>query len=681
MAHQAQMTGRQRYPNLFKAGRIGELETRNRIVRSPCCTGMGGMDGTVTDRLIRHYTELARGRPGLLIVEYSYIDKAASKSAQCQLGCADNEHIPGLAWLARTIQSHGVKAGLQLEHAGRQKFLGTPPIKAPSRIPWEELHAMGGSVPEELTFEEIQEIVRAFGEAARRAQLAGFDFVEIHGAHGYLITNFLSQRTNKRTDWYGGSLENRMRFLMQVVAEVRKKVGRGFPLGVRLSGTEYEPDGTTIEETVEVAKALEKAGIDVIHVSGGNHHQMHHQLSPLYLEPAHNVWAADAIRQAVDIPIIASGSLNTPELAESVLAEGKGDFVGLGRVLFADPLFPAKAEAGLAEDIAPCIRCNDGCQERSFKRYQSVLCTVNPALGNEGMAGAVPVRPGFRVAVVGGGPGGMQAAETLASRGARVTLFEKRELGGLLIEGGAPSFKADLRLLANYQRNRMKKFGIEVVHREATPEDVAAGGFDHVVVAIGGAPVARTFPGSERANVVDGCAVLRGDAGAGGHVVVIGGGLVGCEAALHVAETASSVSVVTRREDFMGEGGDAGIGVEASNRSALLEMFEQRKLAVRTGLHVVRIDDEGALFADAAGRQLRLPADSVVISSGFRAQPWFAQELERLGVPATSIGDCVEPRKIYDAILEGYNVGLRLGEATTTHGDPSPLAPPFALAG
>jgi 2,4-dienoyl-CoA reductase-like NADH-dependent reductase (Old Yellow Enzyme family)/thioredoxin reductase len=670
--------GRQRYPNLFRRGRIGDLEIPNRIVRSPCCTGMGAMDGSVTDRLIRHYTELARGRPGLLIVEYSYVDKEASKSAQCQLGCADNEHIPGLAWLARTIQSYGVKAGIQLEHAGRQKFLGTPPIKAPSRIPWEELHAMGGSVPEELTWDEIQEIVRSFGDAARRAQLAGFDFVEIHGAHGYLITNFLSTRTNRRTDWYGGSLENRMRFLMQVVADVRKKVGRGFPLGVRLSGSEYEPDGVTIDESVEVARALEKAGIDVIHVSGGNHHQMHHQVSPLYVPAAHNVWAADAIKHAVSIPVIASGSLNTPELAESVLAEGKGDFVGLGRVLFADPQFPAKAEAGLSEDIVPCIRCNDGCQERSFKRYQSVLCTVNPTLGNEAMAGASPVPPGYSVAVVGGGPGGMQAAETLALRGCKVTLFEKRKLGGMLIEGSAPSFKSDLRLLMSYQRNRMKKLGVQVVYREVAPAELAEGGFQHVVVAIGGAPVPRRFPGSDRAAVVDGCAVLRGDSSAGGRVVVIGGGLVGCEAALHLASHGSSVTVVTRREDFMGEGGDSGIGVEASNRSALLEMFDRYQVAVRTGLHVAGFDEDGVSFADAAGRQLRLPADSVVISSGFRAQPEFAEELGRLGIPATSIGDCVQPRKIFDAMLEGYNLGLRLGDTAPVAVGADSLSPAMA---
>ena len=663
------------YPNLFRPGRIGGMDTRNRIVRSPCCTGMGSMDGMVTDRVIRHYTELARGRPGLLIVEYTYVDKDASKSAMCQLGCADNEHIPGLSWLARTIKSYGVKAGIQLEHAGRQKFLGTPPIKAPSRIPWEELHEMGAGVPEELTFEEIQGIITAFGDAARRAQMAGFDFVEIHAAHGYLITNFLSPRTNRRSDWYGGSLENRMRFLMQIVADTRKKVGRGFPLGVRLSGSEYEPDGVTIEESIETAKALEKAGIDIIHVSGGNHHQMHHQVSPLYMDQAHNAWAADAIKRAVGIPVIASGSLNTPELAESVLAQGSGDFVGLGRVMFADPQFPAKAEAGTPEDIVPCIRCNDGCLERSFMRYQAVMCTVNPTLSNEGMANAKPVQPGFSVAVVGGGPGGMKAAETLALRGCKVTLFEKRELGGMLIEGGKPSFKVDLRLLVDYQSNRMKKLGVQVVKREATPAELAKGGFDHVVVAIGGAPVPRTFPGSDRANVVDGCAVLRGDAKAGGRVVMIGGGLVGCETALHLAEHASSVTIVTRREDFMGESGGSSIGVEASNRSALMELLEQRKVAVKTGLHVISVDDDGALFADTTGRQTRLPADSVVISSGFRAQPEFAEELARLGVAATSIGDCVQPRKIFDAILEGYNVALRLDKAVGINAHSSQLAP------
>jgi 2,4-dienoyl-CoA reductase-like NADH-dependent reductase (Old Yellow Enzyme family)/thioredoxin reductase len=669
------MNGPALFPHLLRSGKIGNLATRNRIVRSPCCTGLGGMDGAVTDRLIRHYKELARGGPGLLIVEYTYVDKLASKSAQCQLGCADTEHIPGLAWLARTIQSQGVKAGIQLEHAGRQKFLGTPPIKAPSRIPWEELHEMGGSAPEELTWDEIQQIVAAFGDAARRAKLAGFDFIEIHGAHGYLITNFLSPRTNRRNDWYGGSLENRMRFLMQVVTDVRAKIGADFPLGVRLSGTEYEPDGVMIEETVAVAQALEKAGIDVIHVSGGNHHTMHHQVSPLYVPVAHNAWAAEAVKRAVSIPVIASGSLNSPALAEQVLAEGKGDFVGLGRVMFADPYFPAKVAAGRPNDIVPCIRCNDGCQERSFKRYQAVLCTVNPLLGNEGMVSTAPAPKRLNVAVVGGGPGGMQAAQTLVKRGHRVTLFERRALGGLLIEGSVPAFKSDLRLLVTHMQSRMKTLGVRVEQREVNPKELADGAFDHVIVAIGGVPVPRWFSGSDHAKVADGCAVLRGEAKIGTRVVVVGGGLIGCEVALHLAQQNHAVTIVTRRDDFMGEGRDTGIAVEHSNRSALLELIERHHVQVRTGLHITEVDEAGVHFTDRSGNALQLAADSVVLSSGFGPQPGFAEELTRLGVPASAIGDCVQPRKIFDAIHEAFAAAMRIGDAA-----PDPVSLPAAAA-
>jgi 2,4-dienoyl-CoA reductase-like NADH-dependent reductase (Old Yellow Enzyme family)/thioredoxin reductase len=666
------MKGQTPFPNLFRHGTIGNLELSNRIVRSPCCTGLGGMDGTVTDRVIRHYKELARGGPGLLIVEYTYVDKLASKSAMCQLGCADNEHIPGLSWLARTIKAQGVKAGVQLEHAGRQKFLGTPPLKAPSRIPWEELHEMGGTVPEELTWDEIQAVIEAFGDAAYRAKLAGFDFVEIHGAHGYLITNFLSPRTNRRTDWYGGSLENRMRFLMQVVANVRAKVGPNFPLGVRLSGSEYEPDGVMIEETVTTAKALEKAGINVIHVSGGNHHTMHHQVSPLYMPITPNVWAADAVKRAVSIPVIASGSLNTPALAEQALAEGKGDFAGLGRVLFADPYFPVKAAAGLADDIVPCIRCNDGCLERSFKRFQSVLCTVNPVLGNEGLVATGPAPKSMNVAVVGGGPGGMQAAQTLAKRGHRVTLFERRSLGGLLHEASVPAFKSDLRLLSNHMQSRLKTLGVRVEQREVSPKKLAGGKFEHVIVAIGGVPAPRHFPGSDHAKVADGCAVLRGEAKIGRSAVVVGGGLIGCEVALHLAQQDCQVTIVTRRDDFMGEGSDGTIGVEHTNRSALLELVERHHVEVRTGMQIVKVDGAGAHFTDRSGRPVQLAVDNVVLSSSFAAQPGFAEELVRLGVPATSIGDCVQPRKIYDAIHEAFAVAMRIGDATLEQAQSSP---------
>ncbi|HBI05258.1 MAG TPA: NADH oxidase, partial [Paenibacillaceae bacterium] len=262
------------FKSLFQSGKIGTLEVSNRVVKAPQSTAMSNMDGSVSERLIRHYKKLAEGGVGLVIVEYAYVDDYASKSAHCQLGISSNEHIPGLAWLASTIKETGAKAGIQIEHCGRQKFLGTPPMLAPSRIPWPTLYEKTVMVPEEMNLEQIEDVIEAFGDAALRAQMAGFDLVEIHGAHGYLITNFLSPHTNKRLDLYGGSLENRMRFLKRIVENVRKKVGPDYPVTVRLSGSDYEPDGLTIEDTVEISKVLETLGIDAIHVSGGDHHMM-----------------------------------------------------------------------------------------------------------------------------------------------------------------------------------------------------------------------------------------------------------------------------------------------------------------------------------------------------------------------------------------------------------------------
>jgi NADPH-dependent 2,4-dienoyl-CoA reductase/sulfur reductase-like enzyme len=331
--------------------------------------------------------------------------------------------------------------------------------------------------------------------------------------------------------------------------------------------------------------------------------------------------------------------------------------------MLADPYFPVKAAAGLPDEIVPCIRCNDGCQERSFKRFQAVLCTVNPLLGNEGMVTMTAAPRRLNVAVVGGGPGGMQAAQTLARRGHRVTLFERRALGGLLVEGSVPAFKTDLRLLIVNMESRLKTLGVRVERREVRPQELAGSGFEHVVVAIGGVPVPRRFPGSDHPKVADGCAVLRAEAQIGPRVVVVGGGLVGCEVALHLAQLNHQVSIVTRREDFMGEGSDTGIAVEHSNRSALLELIERHHVDVRTGLQVVQVDDEGVQFADRSGRALRLAADSVVLSSGFGPQPGFAEELAGLGMPVSSVGDCVQPRKIFDAIHEAFAAAMRIGDA------------------
>ena len=250
-------------------------------------------------------------------------------------------------------------------------------------MPWEEIYAQGCPAPKEITFDEIQEVVKAFGRAAKMAQTADFDMVEIHACHGYLISNFLSPRTNKRTDWYGGSPENRMRFLLEVIAEIKCQVGPGYPVCVRVSGTDYEPDGHTIEETIELCKRLEAMGVAAIHMSGGNHHQTIHEVTPMGLPLAHNVWAAEAVKKEISLPVIASGSINLPALAESILEEGKGDFIALGRPLWVDPEWPKKAKEGRPEDIRPCIRCNDGCLARGDHLAKTVWCSVNIALCRE----------------------------------------------------------------------------------------------------------------------------------------------------------------------------------------------------------------------------------------------------------------------------------------------------------
>ncbi|MEW5922265.1 MAG: NAD(P)/FAD-dependent oxidoreductase [Bacillota bacterium] len=643
-----------KYPHLFKPGKLGSLEIKNRIIKAPQTTGMGGRDGSVTERLVRYYREQARGGAGLIIVGYAWVDDKASKSAQCQIGIADNEHIPGLAWLAQSIQDMGAKAAIQIEHCGRQKFLGTPPIKAPSRVPWEELHNTGGAVPEELTFEEIQEIVEAFGDAARRAQWAGFDMVEVHGAHGYLITNFLSPRTNKRTDWYGGSLENRMRFLLEIIRNIRQKVGPAYPLSVRLSGSEYEPDGVTIEETVQVAKALEKLGIDVIHLSGGNHHTMHHQVSPMFVPAAHNAWAAEAVKKVVNIPVIASGSLNTPELAEELLAKGSADFVALGRPLFADPFFPQKAFAGKPEDIAPCIRCNDGCLDRSFFLFQSVRCTVNAALGKEDSRKIVPAEKKKKVAVIGGGPGGMEAARVCALRGHDVTLFEKRKLGGALIEASVPDFKADLKLLIRYLSAQMDKLDIEVKFQEVTPQFIAAGDFDVVIVAVGGTLIKPDLPGIDEPIVSDVLALFNGDLQLGQNIIIVGAGMIGLEAALYLTEQGKQVTSICRRDSYINDIGPASIG-------GFMERFAKNPFTVLTGKRLEAVQKNGAVIVDRFGKKEEVLGDNVIFCIDLLPQTWFAEELASLtDVNISTIGDCVKPRKIFDAIHEGYIAALSI---------------------
>ena len=640
------------FPHLFTPGKIGSLTLKNRIMKAPQSSGMSNMDGTVSERLVRYYRQQAAGGAGMIIVEYAYVDDIGAKSAHCHLGISNNEHIPGLAWLAENIREQGAVPAIQIEHCGRQKFLGTQPICAPSAIPWPKLWDQYGvqAVPHVLTIEEIQDIVHAFGDAALRAKQAGFELVEIHGAHGYLLTNFFSPTTNHRTDLYGGSLENRMRIYVEIVRDVRKKVGPDFPVTIRLSGTDYEPDGFPIEDTIELAKVLEKEGIDAFHISGGDHHTMIHQVSPMAIDVCHNVWAAEAIKKVVHVPVIASGSITLPEYAEEIIASGKGDFVGLGRPLWADPEWPLKAMEDRPEDIRPCIRCNEGCLERTFFNFKAITCAVNPTISREGELDLKPAAKPRKIAVVGGGPAGMEAARVCKLRGHEVTLFEEKELGGLLHEASVPEFKSDIRPLCKYLITQIEKLGIPVEHKKASAADLA--GYDAVICATGSRPILPSVPGIDKPGVMDALEVLNGTRKPEGRIAVIGGGLVGTETALHLAEQGMHTTLVEMLPKIMN-------GVAATDQLAYSERIAKADMEVCTGTRLVSIGDGEITVSDRTGTHT-IPADSVIIAIGLKAQDSLYGELCAQGKEAYLVGDAVHPGKIFDAFHTAYRVAWKI---------------------
>ena len=641
------------FPNLFSPAKIGTLTLKNRILKAPQSSGMSNMDGTVSERLVRYYRDQAAGGAGCIVVEYAYVDDIGAKSAHCHLGISSNEHIPGLAWLAENIREMGAAPAIQIEHCGRQKFLGTQPICAPSALPWPKLWDQYGvqSVPHVLTIEEIQDIVHAFGDSALRAKKAGFELVEIHGAHGYLLTNFFSPHTNHRTDLYGGSLENRMRIYVEIVQDVRKKVGPDFPVTIRLSGTDYEPDGFPIEDTIAMAKVLEREGIDAFHISGGDHHTMIHQVSPMAMSLCHNTWAAEVIKKEVSVPVIASGSITLPEYAEEIIASGKGDFVGLGRPLWADPEWPNKAAADHPEDIRPCIRCNEGCLERTSFNYKAITCAVNPVVSREGELKITPAPVKKKVAVVGGGTAGMEAARVLKLRGHDVTIYEEKpENGGLLHEAAAPEFKADIRPFMKYQMTALEKLGVPVLREKADVAKLAA--YDVVICATGSLPIIPNIPGVEKPIAVDCLSAINGAKPVGKKIVVIGGGLVGTETALDLAENGHSVTLVEMLPKIMKD-------VAVTDFLAYSERIAKTDMRILTETRLEEVLDNGARVSSKKGEEI-IEADTVILALGLKAEQGLYNELIAAGKEAYLVGDAVKAGKIFDAIHTAYRAAIRI---------------------
>lgn len=631
------------YPKLFEKGRIGNVVIKNRIVRNSMGTYLGNPDGTVTDRQIKAYAEAAEGGAGLI-----FMDNAVPvPMTSCGLRADKDEFIAGLTLLADVLKQHGAVAGMQLAHPGRDAaFVGSADVIGASPITFEPWYEMGFKMPRALSIEEIHELVEKFGDAALRCKKAGFQVLEIHGAAGCIPTNFLSPHDNKRTDMYGGSLHNRMRLLLEIVRNIKKKCGPDFPVGVKLSTEDWEPEGIRIEETIEVAKALEKEGVSHLNMMGGTHATA---CMEFLLPNAFNAENTRRIKDAVHIPVFIGHNIFTPEEAEAMLEAGNGDFVALGRSQLADPVWAKKARCGKADDIKPCINCMIGCIDKGMLGHTPIRCTVNPTLYKFECEPLTKAQESKKVAVVGGGPAGCEAALTAARRGHQVTLYEKRDFGGAMIEAGKPENKANIRRLIHYYEEHITRDpNITVVKAQADYDTLVNGGFDAVIVANGGKTRRLSVPGGESDRVIYACDYLNGSRKAAGQrVAVIGGGITGAETALELHKEGKEVTVVEMTDAFLANPGSAC--------QAYSIEIAQTDIRIVTGKRLVAVEEGAIHLADRWGNETTLPTDGVVIAAGFVPQHDLVEQLEQnTNMEVFHVGDSLRVRQIYDAIHEGF---------------------------
>jgi 2,4-dienoyl-CoA reductase-like NADH-dependent reductase (Old Yellow Enzyme family)/thioredoxin reductase len=636
--------------HLFEPVRIGSMELKNRIVMPAICCKFGTEMGAVSQRLIDYYCERARGGTGLIVIENTCVDWPTGKAGISPIRIDDFRYIGGLHDLVEAVHGYGAKIATQLHHTGRQNTsicTEGEPLVAPSPIP---CMAMGGEMPKELTVEEIGAIATKYILGAARSKMAGFDAVEIHGAHGYLISQFMSPLTNKRTDEYGGVFEGRMRFPLQIIEGIRGACGPDFPIIFRLSADEYIEGGLGIKENKLIARKLQDAGIDAISVSAGIYDSdpswFARIFPPAAMPAGCNVDLAAAIKGVVDIPVIVVGRLDDPRLAEGVLREGKADLIAIGRGLLADPHLPRKAAEGRLEDIRPCIYCNQGCYGNLFKLW-SIQCEVNPALGRERDFRIEPSRKPGKVMVVGAGPAGMEAARVLALRGHQVTLYEKSgAMGGQLIPGSMASFKEPVKRLIAYLETQLLKAGVKVeLNLEVDAATIERESPDAVVIATGGVPVKPDIPGADGKNVVLARDVLIGEVEVGQTVAVIGGAEIGMEVALYLADKGKRVTLIEKELQVIPDTNNV-------TRLYLLWMAEELGVKIITSSDVTRITNDG-LVLNMEGIDTEIEADSVVIAAGYEPNRELAEKLKSLSMPVYQVGDCSDIGRIRGAISGG----------------------------
>ncbi len=645
-----------RYPHLCAPLRLGNVTLRNRMCSAPMGFPDLTEDGCLTEGAIAFYENRARGGAAVVTISEACVDYVNGKSHGRLINLQNPGVLAGLTNAARAIRRHGALASIELNHAG---MLSDFDVVASERQRDSAVHygpsactLPTGTAVEAMTSAQIRAAVDCFARGAALVKRAGFDMLMLHAGHGWLLHQFLSPLTNRRTDAYGGPLENRARLTLEVLDAVRAAVGPGFPIELRFSAMETAPGGITQEQAVAFAQMVQDK-VELLHVSAGGEPDFSVTHPPMFSAPGCNVHFAAAIREKVHVPVATVGALNEPEQMETILRDGQADVVCMARALLADPELPKKVEQNRPDEILRCIRCLTCHAERMLT--QTRICALNPQIGREYEAKfAPPPTAPKRLLIAGGGPGGMQAAVTAAQRGHRVTLCEKTDaLGGnLRCESNVP-FKAAFPKYTETMRRRMELLGVEVrLNTEVTPEFVRDFAPDALFVALGAEAATPPIPGIDGPNVIYGTQLEQREGEVGQRVAVLGGGLVGCESGLYLAQTGRSVTIVELRD---------AVAVDANprHRPALLAQLAAHT-DVRTGLRAVEITPAGLECVDAAGERVFIEADTVLCAAGLRPRREAVDALRGTAPIVEVIGDCVKPDIIRGATHRAYHAALDL---------------------